>query len=217
MNMPSRNWSTPFHLRRLPNLRIWIGYQCYVEHLKTKNRPCHLVTSGTVRPQPGVWTVSSSVSPYWPFRHSVFSALNTLWHFVFNKKSIQLFRCVLFCKMSMSDSDSPGPVWHQETAENCPTRTIKLTRLQCEVNSRPGLLVNDLAPVRRHTFYFLKKPYPYQFSLLVPLVLTRTPFTFIRGRTKLFTSRKFESLVTKCVYYQNYLYFSQVKENGLMA
>ena len=91
MNMPSRNWSTPFHLRRLPNLRIWIGYQCYVEHLKTKNRPCHLVTSGTVRPKPGVWTVSSSVSPYWPFRHSVFSALNTLWHFVFNKKSIQLF------------------------------------------------------------------------------------------------------------------------------
>ena len=103
MNMPSRDWSI-VRLRTGIKPTHRIGDLSYVEHLKTKNRPGHLVLSGSARTgsdrtvhgrSPSwPWTVSSSVSPYWPFRHSVFS--NTLWHFVFNKKSIQLKIFVLF-------------------------------------------------------------------------------------------------------------------------
>jgi len=48
MNMPSRDWSiVRLRIGVKPTHRI--GDLSYVEHLKTKNRPSHLVLSGLAR------------------------------------------------------------------------------------------------------------------------------------------------------------------------
>jgi hypothetical protein len=48
MNMPSRDWSI-VRLRTGIKPTHRIGDLYYVEHLKTKNRPGHLVLSGSAR------------------------------------------------------------------------------------------------------------------------------------------------------------------------